>query len=69
MGKSKTPSFITEIPLVVDSGQEKELLSRFQAARQLYNACLNEAMFRMNLVRNSSAYYQAKEIPKEEKKK
>ncbi|GET44544.1 transposase, IS608 family protein [Microseira wollei NIES-4236] len=41
--------FITEIPLIVDSKQESELLSRFQAARQLYNACLNEAMVRMNL--------------------
>ena len=68
MGKSKTPSFITEIPLVVDSRQEKELLARFQAARQLYNACLNEAMVRMNLVRNSNAYHQAQQIPQTEKK-
>ena len=43
MAHSKTPSFVTEIPLTVDSTQEKELLARFQAARQLYNACLNEA--------------------------
>ena len=69
MGKSKTPSFITEIPLLVDSEQEKELLARFQAGRQLYNACLNEAMVRMNHLRNSDAYNQAKLIPKKEKKK
>lgn len=31
-------AFITEISLIVDSSQEKELLSRFQAGRQLYNA-------------------------------
>jgi ribosomal protein L32E len=53
---------IAEIPLVVDSKQHKELLSRFKAARQLYNACLSEAMTRMNLVRNSEAFQQAKQI-------
>ncbi|MBE9213214.1 transposase [Plectonema cf. radiosum LEGE 06105] len=62
MLKSKTPSFITEMPLKVDSKQEKELLARFQAARQLYNACLNEALIRMNLVRNCSPYKQAKKL-------
>jgi len=59
------PTFITSIPLGVSSQQESELLSRFQAARQLYNACLNEAMVRMNLLRNSDAYKAAKKIPRE----
>lgn len=65
MARSKTDSFITEIPLVVDSLQDAELLSRFQAGRQLYNACLNEAMVRMELVRNSDAYTVARKVPKE----
>ena len=69
MPRSKTSSFITELPLVVESWQEAELLSRFQAARQLYNACLNEAMVRMNLLRNSEAYLAAKKIPSTQKKK
>ncbi len=69
LARSKTASFITELPLIVDSKQEAELLSRFQAARQLYNACLNEAMVRMNLVRNSELYQIAKKIPREQKKK
>ncbi len=56
MARSTTPSFITEVPLIVDSKQEAELLSRFQAGRQLYNACLNEAMKRLELVRNSELY-------------
>ncbi|MGK7873228.1 MAG: RNA-guided endonuclease TnpB family protein [Xenococcaceae cyanobacterium] len=64
MSRKTTPSFVTEIPLVVDSKQEKELLARFQAGRQLYNACLNETMARMELVRNSDAYQQAKKLPK-----
>ncbi|WP_255528348.1 hypothetical protein [Planktothrix sp. FACHB-1365] len=38
MVRSTATVFITEIPLLVDSKQESELLSRFQAARQLYNA-------------------------------
>jgi hypothetical protein len=53
--------------LVVDSKQDAELLSRFQAARQLYNACLNEAMVRMELLRNSDAYKAAKKILREQK--
>jgi hypothetical protein len=54
---------------VVDSKQERELDARFQAGRQLYNACLNEAMERMELVRNSDAYNTAKRIPKDQKKR
>lgn len=69
MARKTTPSFITEIPLIVDSKQEKELLSRFQAARQLYNACLNEVMVRMELVRKKEQYKAAKKISKDEKKK
>jgi hypothetical protein len=68
LARSKTNSFITEIPLVVDSKTDAELLSRFQAGRQLYNACLNEAMARMELVRKSEAYKEAKKIPRDNKK-
>lgn len=64
MAKSTTPSFITTIPLVVTSQDEAELLSRFQAGRQLYNALLNEAMVRMRLVQKFSQYQSAKKLPK-----
>jgi putative transposase len=64
MPKSASPSFITTIPLVVTSLAESELLSRFQAGRQLYNACLNEAIVRMRLVQKSSHYQYAKTLPK-----
>lgn len=60
MARSKTPSFVTELPLKVCSKQEKELLSRLQAARQLYNCCLREALIRLRQVRNSEPYNQAK---------
>lgn len=68
MARKKTPSFITEISLIVDSAQDAEVLSKFEAARQLYNACLNEAMIRMELVRNSEAFKAAKKIPRANKK-
>jgi putative transposase len=69
MPKSSTPSFITTIPLIVDSQSETELLSRFQAGRQLYNALLNEAMVRMRLVRKSDLYQFARKLPKLPKNK
>ncbi len=69
MAQSTTPSFITEISLKLDSNLEKQLDARFQAGRQLYNACLNEAVVRMNLVRNSEPYKQAKKLKREKQKK
>lgn len=68
MGLLTTPSLITQIPLKVTGSQERELLARFQAARQLYNACLSEAMVRMELVRNSEPYQQARKLSKEKDK-
>jgi putative transposase len=68
VAKSKTPSFVTTIALVVNSQQESELLARFQASRQLYNACLNEAITRMELVKKSEIYKAAKKLSREQKK-
>lgn len=64
MAKGTTPSFVTTLALVVTSKDESELLSRFQAGRQLYNALLNEAMVRMRLVQKSDEYKKAKALPK-----
>ena len=68
MARSKTPSFVTELPLKVSSKQEKELLSRLQAARQLYNCCLGEALIRLRQVRNSEPYKQAKNTKDKEQR-
>jgi hypothetical protein len=46
------------------SSNEAELLSRFQAGRQLYNALLNESMVRMKLTRSSDLFQQARKLPK-----
>lgn len=63
MPRSKTPSFVLELGLNVDSRSDAELLSRFQAGRQLYNACLNEATTRMERLRASAEYQSAKRLP------
>lgn len=63
VARSKTPSFILELPLVVNSQEDSELLSRFQAGRQLYNACLNEAIKRLEKLRGSAEYRVAKLLP------
>ena len=64
MARSSTPSFITEVSLITTSSDDAELLARFQAGRQLYNALLNESMVRMDLVRQSDLFQEAKKHPK-----
>ena len=39
----RTPSFVCEVPLRVSPAQERMLLARLEAARQVYNACLGQA--------------------------
>lgn len=62
MPRKTTPSFITEIPLIVNSVNNRELEARFNAGQQLLNVVLGEAMIRMELVRNSEPYQQAKKL-------
>lgn len=67
MPKSKTPSFVTTIPLKVSSSQEHALLKRFEVARQVYNACLGESLKRLDLMRQSKAWQAARKMPKGDK--
>ncbi len=60
MKRSKTPSFVLELPLVVTPGQERILLGRFEAARRLYNAVLGESLRRQKLLRESRAWQKAR---------
>ena len=57
--KNKSDSFILELPLTVNPAQEKQLLVRLDCARQLYNACLSEALRRLSLMRQSKAWCEA----------
>lgn len=64
MSKSKTPTFIGEIPLSVSALDSSCLLARLEAGRQLYNACLGEAVRRVRLIQQSKLYQRAKALPK-----
>ncbi|MEI2583390.1 hypothetical protein [Scytonema sp. PRP1] len=65
---AKTSSFITEIPLITTSKDLAILAARLEAGRQLYNAVLSEGKTRLELIRNSELYQQAKAITKTKKK-
>jgi len=64
MGRSKTPTFVLELAIVSSPHDEAKLNARFEAARQLYNACLDEAKRRIELMRQSNEFKHAKRMPK-----
>ncbi|BAY87350.1 transposase, IS608 family protein [Calothrix parasitica NIES-267] len=68
MPRKTTPSFVTEIPLIVNSVDNRELEARYHAGQQLLNAVLGEALIRMELVRNSEPYQQAKKLKGDDNK-
>lgn len=63
MGRSKTDSFVVEIPLRANSKQTRKALARFEAGRQIYNACLGEALKRLNQMLHSKMYRAAQAMP------
>jgi putative transposase len=65
---AKTSSFVTEIPLITTSKDLAVLAARLEAGRQLYNAVLSEGKNRLQLVRDSELYQQARLINKNDKK-
>ncbi|MFB2982060.1 hypothetical protein [Microseira sp. BLCC-F43] len=67
--QTKTLSFVTEIPLVVSATDERVLSSKFEDIWQLYNACLGEAMRRLNLVKQSKLYQSARKIKSNKKER
>ena len=65
MSRSSTPSFVCEIPLRVTQAQARVLGTCFEVARQFYNALLGEALRRLGLLRQSTAYQAARrDIPR-----
>lgn len=64
MARRGTPTFIVELPLVVSARDEREMLVRLELARQLFNACLGEALRRLDRMRESLAYARARALPK-----
>ncbi len=64
MARRGTPTFIVELPLIVPAHDEREMLVRLELARQLSNACLGEALRRLDGMRESCAYTRARAMPK-----
>jgi len=64
MPKAKTPSFILELAIVSNAHESAELNKQFEAARQLYNACLDEAKRRLDLLHQSKEFKEARSMPK-----
>ena len=67
MKKSKTPTFLLEVPLAVDPGQAKRLRAHFEAACCLYNALLGEALGRMKRMKIDPSWQAARAIPRSQK--
>ena len=57
------PSFVCELPLVLDGGNKHVLEVRFETARQAYNAILGEALRRLDRMREAKAYQAARKLP------
>jgi hypothetical protein len=57
---------VREVPLRVTSAQERTLLARLEAARQVYNACLGEARKRVRLVEQSKTFQHARTLSRDD---
>ena len=67
MKRTKTPTFLIELPLRLDWGQEHQVRGSLEAARCLYNALLGEANKRLHRMRSDPAWQEACAIPRTNK--
>jgi len=67
MKRTKTPTFLIELPLRLTWGQERHVRGSLEAARCLYNALLGEANRRLHRMRNDPAWQAACAIPRTHK--
>lgn len=56
MAKAKTPSFVLELELFLTPHEHKQLKKKLNIGRQIYNACLGEALKRLHKIQNDKAY-------------
>jgi hypothetical protein len=63
----KTPTFLLELPLVVNAGQAKRIRGHLEAGRQFYNALLSEGQRRLRRMRADPAWQEARAIPRTHK--
>ena len=62
--KKKTPTFLLELPLVVEAGQAARQRAHLEAGRQFYNAMLSAGQRRLHHMRADPAWQAARAIPR-----
>ena len=62
-----TPTFLLELPLIVNEGQAKRIRGHLEAGRAFYNAVLSEGQKRLRRMRADPAWQAARAIPKTQK--
>ena len=65
--RSKTPTFLLELPLCVEEGQAKRLRAHLEVARLFYNAVLSEGLSRLRRMKADLAWQTARAIPRSHK--
>jgi hypothetical protein len=65
--RRKTPTFLLELPLVVDAAQAARLRAHLEVGRLFYNAVLSEGQKRLRLMRADPGWQAARVIPHAQK--
>src|SRR5260370_42003049 len=65
--KKQTPTFLLELPLVVNEGQAKRVRGHLEVGRQFYNALLSEGQRRLRRMQADPAWQEARAIPRTHK--
>jgi hypothetical protein len=65
--RCKTPTFLLELPLVVDATQAARLRAHLEVGRLFYNAVLSEGYKRLRRMRADPAWQTARAIPRVQK--
>src|SRR5258706_4409794 len=60
----KTPTFLLELPLVVNAGQAKRIRGHLEVGRQFYNAVLSAGQRRLRRMQADPAWQEALAIPR-----
>jgi hypothetical protein len=62
--KTKPPTFLLELPLVVSAGQAARVRAHLEVGRQFYNAVLSAGQHRLRRMRADPAWQEARAIPR-----
>lgn len=68
MAKSNSDSFVLELELVLNTHEQAVLRKKLNIARQIYNACLSEALKRLHKVQNDNGYRELLKEPRSRKR-